>query len=365
MRKPCAVSLLVSLLACGDVPDPFTPAEDPQASELFWELTLNHAAATISTVAPYDTVRLVATPRDADGNPLTGLGPVTFTSLDPFRVEVSPDGLARGLAPGADVTVHATLTIGHTTHQKNVRINVTEASQPPVLAQVSVEPPDSAVWSLSGDGSTLSIDGRGTVSNVKTKFYFGQITDASGNPVPDVNIALESSDRRTAFVGGGGTLVMVDPKRPGPLRVVGTATAYGTSVTDTVEFSLIMPTFGVVRVAAPSGSTGIGFISPDITISPGGTVIWANVSGQPVDIVFDDPTNVAQYSIVSCEKAGVIDPGGAGNVEPFGVPQDPDLPLDAGNCRSRSFPIPGVYPYRSTLTGATGRIVVNDGLSGS
>jgi hypothetical protein len=46
------------------------------------------------------------------------------------------------------------------------------------------------------------------------------------------------------------------------------------------------------------------------------------------------------------------------------VPQDPQAPaLDPANCRSRLFPVAGVYTYHSSITGATGRIVVNDGLS--
>src|SRR5581483_2831555 len=87
-----ALAALLLLGCSGDVA-PFQPKVNASADSLYWQLTLDVSAALLSTQSPYDTIRLVATPRDKNGNAITGLGPITFRSSDPGRVEVTPDGL--------------------------------------------------------------------------------------------------------------------------------------------------------------------------------------------------------------------------------------------------------------------------------
>ena len=230
---------------------------------------------------------------------------------------------------------------------------------------------DSATVPLTGDGSTLTIRGDGTAQSSPWNFWFAFALDADMNPIPNFLALAVSSDSMVAGVLGGAPLLVVNPKLPGRTTIALSGLAYGVPVSHAVELTVTLPAYGVVKIqrvpSGPNGATQIAFRSPAVRIVPGGTIVWANLTGQPVDIVFDDSTSVAAHgSIVSCAKAGATDPGGGGNIAPFGEPQDLTAPhLTSGNCRSRSFPTAGTYTYHSPLTGATGQIIVTDSLPSS
>jgi plastocyanin len=369
-RPGTRAALLAGLLlaACGESVVPFAPATGADATGMFWALTLNHRAVTLSTVAPYDTIALVATPRDARGTPLEGLGTVTYTSSDPARVEVSADGHVRAHLSVQGVTVAAALTVGNVRHADTVTFVVTDEPAPPTPAHLSIHPqlPDSATWSLNGDGSFLNLSGNGSAGFSNIKVLFGSGTDAQGTPIPGLNLAFSSSDTAVARVLGFGPVMVLQPLKPGRATLVASTTAYGVALADTVQFTITMPVLQAVKIQPRQVSLGgpdqITFGSADVTVAPGGTVLWLNLSGKQVDVVFDDPTNVVEHGAINC--ANLPEPPGGGNIPAFGVPQDSLAPtLDAENCRSRRFPVQGVYPYHSSITGAMGRVVVNDGLS--
>lgn len=370
-RAGVALVLSVVLASCGsDAPTPFAPATGSDAAGRFWSLTLNYQAVTLSTVAPYDTIRIVATPRDASGHAIEGLGPISFRSLDSSRVRVTPDGVLHAVRTGSNVTIQVSLSAGGVTHLSDVSVTVTNVSSPPVLAHIDVFPttPDSNPVPIGGDGTFLSITASGDASAFAVSLLAMSLTDTAGNPISNINVAGISSDSSVLQAFPQGTLLFLGGIRPGRADVILTATAYGVTVADTIPFMVTMPIFDVVKIAQrPTGLSGAmqpTFVSPDIVISPGGTVVWANVSGEPVDIVFDDPTNVVDHGAISCANAGVTDVGGTGSIDAFGVPQDTSAAtLDPENCRSRGFPVPGTYTYHSTHTAATGRIVVSTGLS--
>lgn len=366
--------LLATLLGCSsDSVGPYQPATGDAAAGLYWSLTLDHEALTLSTVAPYDTIRLTATPRDANGKPLVGLGPVTYTSSDPTRVQVTPDGLVRALDIAFGVSIKAELTAGEVRHADQLYVMVTNNPSPPVLTRLSAEPlaPDSTIWAVGGEGAFFQVraDGSYTTTGAKLLTVHGAF-DQADQPINDLMINYTSSDSTVMTAIGEGSVVLIDAQRPGRASVIANATAYGVTRADTVEFTIRMPLAVAVRIKGKSTSTG-GVTAPlfepaEVTVSPGGTIVWANVSGEPVDIVFDDPASAVEHGAVSCAAAGVVDVGGQGNVEAFGEPQAPDATmLSAANCRSRRFLTAGVYPYRSAQTGATGRIVVTDDLSAS
>jgi plastocyanin len=224
---------------------------------------------------------------------------------------------------------------------------------------------------MTGDGSGISIAADGGVSfNFFSSFLLpASETDAQGTPIPGFIVALSSSDTSVAQTGAFGGFAFIVPQKPGHATIIASGTAYGVSLADTVTYTITMPTFQAVRIQPGTvtlgGPTQVGFHSADVTVQPGGTVLWINLSGQAVDVVFDDPTNVLEHGPVT-DCAGQPEPPGGGNIAAFGVPQDPQAAaLDPQNCRSRRFPVAGTYPYHSTVTGAKGRIVVNDGLSGS
>jgi plastocyanin len=375
-RTRAALVLLVPVLALsgcgGNSAQPYAPLTGAAAAKQYWSLTLAPQAITLSTVLPHDTITIVATPRDANGAPLAGLGAATLTTSDLTRLQIGANGQLHAIQSGDGIQLTATLSVGNVTHSVATFVNITNDSVPQTLASLSVQPlpPDSTRWAVGGDPSSLSISGNGQASSVPLKLIFAQAQDTQGASFDDIAIAYGSTDSAVAnVVGFGGTLALLSPQTVGRMSIVATATAYGVSLADTVPFAITMPFYSVIQIQSqpltPGGAPVPVFIQSNVTVSPGATVFWTNISGTPVDVTFDDPSHVQAYGGTSCAAAGVIDVGGTGNIAAFGVPQVDSLPLDVGNCRTRSFPVAGVYTYRSTLTGATGRITVNDGLGSS
>src|ERR1051325_8443702 len=116
-------SLSWILLGCGTDLSAPRPAPDP--AQLYWALTLEQRAITLSTVAPYDTLRLVATARAATGDPLPIPTAVVYKSSDLKSLQVGSDGVVRAVAPGNGFQIIATLTMGNLTHADTAQVNVT------------------------------------------------------------------------------------------------------------------------------------------------------------------------------------------------------------------------------------------------
>jgi len=333
----------VALIGCGrDVVAP-QPAPDP--TRLYWALTLDQHALTLSTVSPYDTVRVTASPRNADGGSLAGLPGVTYASSDLQHLQVSPDGLIRGIAPGQAIGLIATLTVGNLTHADTALLDVTAVSAPPRLATVSIHPipPDSAVLPMVGPGySAFAGYFYGPVFGGQ-KQVTPQARDATGAPLSGLRFDFRSSDttiatidRQTGFMSG---------VQPGRVTIIASVTAYGVAKADTVAYTITFPA-GQFVLFGQQGQM-FGFIPSGVTIVQGGYVIWWNGSKRPVDIVFDDSLHVAQDSVF-CRC-------GAGNVTAFG---DTTGFFSFANLRTRGFPVAGTYTYHSTLTGLKGTITV-------
>src|SRR5260221_14173929 len=73
--------LAASLARCSSI-EPVAPAAPPitDPTQLYMRLTLDDRAVNLSTVPPYDTLQLTATPRDALATPLLNLPTPMFTS---------------------------------------------------------------------------------------------------------------------------------------------------------------------------------------------------------------------------------------------------------------------------------------------
>ncbi|HUG27257.1 MAG TPA: Ig-like domain-containing protein [Gemmatimonadales bacterium] len=91
-------------------------------------MTLSAPVTSLFSVAPGNTVSLVATPRDKNGAVLTGLGTVTFTSSDPAVATVSGAGLVTAVAAGG-VQITASLTAQGVTRTGTVSLTVMVAPQ--------------------------------------------------------------------------------------------------------------------------------------------------------------------------------------------------------------------------------------------
>lgn len=344
---PSAALLALLLLGCGgDAVAPTRIQGGRDAASLYWALALDHKGITLSNAPPYDTLMITATPRDGKGLPLPALGAVTYRSTDLEHVRVSPDGLLQAVKAGVGVRVIAELATGNVRHADTAIVNVTDDPAPRPMASFSIQlpPSDSARWPMGG-----------VVGLVKA--IAAHAADADGDSIRGLSVHYASSDT---------TVATIDPStgrlegiRPGHVTFSAAATAYGSSMTDSLPFTITMPVFQLVLITTDtSAGSGAHFQPSEIRITPGGTIMWLNGSRQPVDVTFDDPADVAERTTLRCFLPG--DPGGAGDIPAFG--DTTGTAFSPPNCRSRRFPVPGTYTYRSTLTGATGRVVVASGV---
>jgi hypothetical protein len=335
-----AAAVLLALGCTGDVAVAPPPSTD--ASRMYWALTLDYHAVTLSTVAPYDTIRLTATPRTVDGTALTDLPAPTWTSLDLDRAYVSPDGLVRVLGVGSDIPVVATLTVGNLRHADTVLINVTDAASPPVLATFSIQP-DTTV----GESALMALS--------EYKVLTARATASDSTPIFGLAVYYTSLDKNVATVERGTGFVR--PVRPGHARLTATATAYGVTKSDTLDLVVGYPTGGIIIQVVPRKNAGgqmvNGFDPDSITVGPDAILLFQNSTDAPTDITFDDPTDVAQADIY-CGFLPYF--CGTGNIDAWA--RDPADETGLSAVRARRFPVPGTYTYHSTLFGTTGTIVV-------
>lgn len=373
-RRAASVGLAVVLLGCGDVA-PVRPVAPQDVTHRYWALQLDHHAITLSTAAPYDTLQLRATAVDAQGIPLDGLsGMVTFRSTTPQVAYVTADGLLHAVKAGAGVQVIAEYAVGNLRHSDVVLVNVTaDNPAPQMLASFSIHPVPPAEAKMNvfhlNDLNAFALAPPAIFAYLPQIVSAGlftrltaRATDAAGHAIPKFAASFTSTDPTVATINRStGAITAV---RPGQVTILATTTVYGITKSDTLSYTILPPALGAVvikRRATSLGMTAVTFGPSEITIAPGAMMIWLNSSGEPVDVTFDDPTNVVAGT-VGC---GAGDPGEAGDAPAFGVPLDPDpeAPPSAANCRTRSFPVAGVYPYHSTATGATGRVVVTESIS--
>jgi hypothetical protein len=330
---------LVALGCASDATVSPSPAVDD--SHMYWALTLDHRAVTLSTAPGYDTIRLTATPRNVAGQPLSDFPAPVYTSLDLEHVQVDADGLVHAIASGSALAVVASLTQDNHTHSDTVLINVTEDAPPPVLATFSIHP-------LPGDSAKTSTDVQ--------KSLQARTEDASGTPIEGLSVDYKTSDPTTAAIDR--STGVIQPIRPGHVVVVATATAYGITKRDTLNFTIGYPITLLLSVALQQSSSGqqvAAFVPNHLVMGTGGVVLIFNPTTVATDITFDDPTNVAQaddycgFLVAFC---------GTGNIEPFA--SNPDDPSSTSGNRARRFPVPGTYRYHSTIFGTTGSIDIID-----
>lgn len=375
LGRACAVTivLVLSLAACGgyDAPTVYEPITDP--AQLYTALALDHRAINLSTAPGYRTIQLTATPRNVLGEQLAGLPAPTFRSTQPLRVRVSHDGLIEALQTGTGILVIAELAIegSNIRHADTARVNVTSNAAPPVLDRLELDPvtPDSAVWGLNPSlvsgfyFAILKIAGADPSQRLTAR-----AVDAAGNAITGLAIELGSLDPSVGRwindpdCAGG----CVEAYRPGQARMVANTFAYGVAKADTVTFTVKLPAFQYVLLHPTTRTEGA--IQPrEVNVQRNGWVFWQNRSGQLADVVFDDPTNVVEPTTVCAATAtamqlsGITEPAppcGAGNIPAF---NDATQFSNILNFRVRQFPVPGVYTYRNTVTGAIGRVVVIDG----
>ena len=338
-REVARVSLAIAAIGCAnDAVVSSTPATDP--GQRFWSLTLDHHAVTLSTAETFDTIQLTATPRTVTGAALTDLPTPTFISLDQDRIHVDSSGLVHATGTGDLIPVIASLTQGDVTHADTVMFNV---AAPPVVADLSIHP-------VAGDSAKLAMFTSTAIA--------ARVTDADGVQIPDAAVSYATLDPTVAQIDPVSGLLF--PVRPGHVTLIASGTVYGVTKADTLPYTIGFPITSQVTITphvTPSGDVVNGFSPASIHVGPGAIVYFLSSSATKTDITFDDPTNVAEDD-QDCPFVPAF--CGAGNIEAFAAdPSDPDAVVVG---RARRFRVPGTYPYRSTIFGTTGSIVVeNDG----
>jgi len=216
--------------------------------------TVPVAAVTVTpasvSVLQGQTVQLTATPRDANGNPLTGRV-ITWQSSNSAIASVNGSGLVSGVAAGGPVTMTAT------SEGQSGTATVTVTLAP--VAAVTVTP------------SAANIAITGTVQLTATP------RDANGNPLTGRAISWSSSNNNIATVNGSGLVTGVTA---GSVTI--TATSEGQS--GTASITVAGAPVASVTVTPPSASVPAGqtvqltatLKDANGNVLTGRTVTWAS-----------------------------------------------------------------------------------------
>jgi len=210
---------------------------------------------TSASVQAGQTVQLSATPKDANGNPLSGRT-VTWSSSNVGVATVSATGLVSGVAAG-------TATITATSEGQSSPATVTVTAVP--VASVAVSPASANVQA----GQTVQLS--------------ATPKDATGNPLSGRTVTWSSSNPAVAAVNGSG---LVSGVAAGSATI--TATSEGQSGTSTVTVTAVAAP-GTVSDLAVSGVTDSSVIlaftevtdgtgkpaSYDIRYGPGPSLSWS------------------------------------------------------------------------------------------
>ena len=335
-----AALLVIALAACGGDPA-ITPPPISDPTTLYWQLTLNVHAVTLSTVAPYDTVRVTATPRTISGTPITGLASPRYTSLDLDRAQVDSTGLVHVIGAGDQVQVVASLEENNILHADTLVLDVTDAAPPPTLVSFTIHPD-------VGDSAK--------VAAATTVTVIARAAEADGTPISDVAVYYTTSDPTIATIDR--YTGFLAPNRPGQVTVYATTTTYGVTKADTVQYTIGHPIIIAVNIVSETNVNGQvvnGFSPNNMELGPGAVVLFGNPSTVLTDVTFDDPTNVAQADTYCGFLPSLC---GTGNIAAWARDSTDDSGVTG--LRARRFPVPGTYTFHSTIFGTTGTIVIAD-----
>jgi plastocyanin len=341
-RARCGIAALFALAgtACAGDP-PVTPAPVQDPTTLYWQLTLNEHAVTLATATPYDTLRILATPRTISGSPITNLGEPTYTSLDLDRAYVDTTGLVHAVGVGDQVQIVASLEENNILHADTLVLNITSEASPLPIATFTIHPD-------VGDSAKVA-----AASNVT---LMPRATDGDGTPISDVAVYFTSSDPSVATIDR--TTGFLAPNRPGNVTIYATTNTYGVTKADTLPYLIGHPITLAMQVVSQTSPDGhvVNVFSPNtVELGPGATILFGNATTLLTDVTFDDPTNVAEAT----QDCGFIPTlCGTGNIDAWA--RDPTDDSGITGLRARSFPVPGTYTFHSTIFGSTGTIVIAD-----
>jgi len=318
----------------------------------FAALTLEHHAINLSTVPPYDTVTLHATPVMGDGSVTPGA--LTYRVSDP-SLSIT-NGVLKAENPVSLAYVYVTLTHGTTTRTDSAIVSVS-AGAPDRLRDfgLRLSPGDSAKYAKGLAPEKL-------IPLIRE-------SESAAN-LPTLLVHLVSSDTTIARIAQSGNNVRITTERSGRVMLSASTFAFGTTWRDSLVFTSGWPLWvwqpTLERFTAGSLTKKLDFAFQDITVGVGGCVTWQNFSETiDIDVTFDDSLQVGAPSGHSNCAQVVLNPAIGGNIAPFrAIPYDgnPEHFLISFFSRvaARVFSVPGVFPYRSTLHGTGGLVRVCD-----
>ncbi len=370
-------------LGCGA--DSFTPQTRIDEQTLYWRLDINHRAVLLSTAAPYDTLRLLATPRNYRGDPILGAPSPQYTSRDLTRVIVTPDGLLQAVAPvtpGTAVAVIARLQIDGLTHVDTVFVSVVSTDPPPMLDSISIQPipPDSA--KLATTQSTFGWGLSDTLAVRAFDMTGAPMLTLPGNTAGVLPVRLSVADTAVAQFDKRIFLTNKNAEirgyRVGSTMLYASTTAFGVTKTDSLLYRIGWPIAASINLTSPGklppGNTNKVmptpnlFTMPIVRIAVGGIVRWSNFGTG-----FDSTINTAiVFKPEDLHNVGSMTPRPPflSVLEYFSMCQVPTTHSDCagtGNMvidpttrqGARRFFAPGTYEYRSTqFPESVGQVVV-------
>jgi hypothetical protein len=344
---------LLSGLACAspDVSGP--PVIDPATT--LRAVTLSAHAITLDTAAPYDTLTLVATARNAAGQPLAGAPLPTFTASD-SSVRVSATGVLQARAIVGQVMVIAQLVYQGVRLADTAYVSVTGARTRPTFTTLQLTSADGQ------DSLPMPVGGFSTLYALPTtKTVLAAALDGGSVRIPGALVAVrlsvptsQATVPATTTTGRAAIRFLLGKAGPGPLWVYGEATVYGVTLRDSLMLTLTPPQFILYTVdTLPEGGA---VVKPTVTVTLGvGAVVWwvSHVSSNAMDVVFDDPSAVAGDPVLASLTGS---PAVGGDIAPFeGCAGLLDF---CPNVASRQFPTAGTYHWHSVGLGISGTIVV-------
>ncbi len=346
-RRVGVVVVLLLHLGCGD--QIATPRME-KPTQLPWSILLNHRAVTLSTVAPYDTIKLTGALLNPFGSDLAAFPAVTFHTIDK-EIEVTIDGTLTAKSAVSEARVIASATYANVTITDTVLVRVTTA--------ISPQPLGSLVFTRVDGDTVQAKNGGGGWGEPTLPGSPIRAIDQVGNLISSPLVIYWTSDGNVVQVLNRKLSNLVAMNR-GLVQLYVEGTVYGVKKRDSIPVLVRDSYFTTVNIKkrTPVGSVlSEAYFEPsEQVIGAGGVILWVNTfKDLPTDITFTDSSAVSPLTKVPGAFVfggyGIV-AGEGGNIAEFvkttGV---------AGG-RGRRFYTPGVYHYRSVRYGTTGRIVV-------
>ena len=236
----------------------FDQGADGWAAEAYLTKAVAVVPVSSVTVSPASTtlqvgqtVQLTATPKDANGNPLTGRT-VTWSSSNPSVASVDGSGLVTGGGTAGSATITAT------SEGQSGTSSITVSSVPVPVSSVTVSP------------ASASVSAGQTVQLTATP------KDANGNPLSGRVVTWASNNTSVATVNGTG---LVSGVAAGSATITATSEGQSGTASITVTVPVASVTVSPASASVPAGQTAQLTATPkDVNGNPlsGRVVTWAS-----------------------------------------------------------------------------------------